>query len=69
MKFQTNQISTIERSKIKESTCKNCGHPVVRFLLRWYHIDCINQLTIKCWETSDCGCPYPEPDGTKIKHE
>ncbi len=46
-----------------QTTCKNCGHPVQRiFWFFWAHVDEVGQLTKKCWETSDCQCPYPEPE-------
>lgn len=44
--------------------CKNCGHPIQRiFWFFWLHLNKYrDQLTIKCHETSDCSCPYPEPE-------
>ena len=49
-----------------KSICKNCGHPVrsLFWIFFWYHTQENSeraQLTKKCWETSDCGCPYPVP--------
>lgn len=53
---------------MKIYTCVNCGHPVVRmFLFWWRHVQVQERglntnfhVTLKCKETSDCGCQYPE---------
>jgi len=53
---------------MKLYTCQNCGHPVIRmFWFWWRHVLVQDQnpntnfhVTLKCEETSDCGCPYPK---------
>lgn len=63
---------------MKIYTCVNCGHPVVRmFMFWWRHVQVQERglntnfhVTLKCEETSDCGCQYPEgKKGTEKEYE
>ncbi len=50
----------------EKSICRNCGHPIQRVGFMWCHLNEYgNQLTHRCWETTDCDCHYPSPDRRK----
>lgn len=54
-------MSLIDLFKNKNAVCRNCGHPVERYLCGWYHLnDITGMLSNRCQEHY-CECPYPKP--------